>query len=498
MDRIAIDQYGYSGILLMKTAGQRAFANIMACFSGFEPMVVLCGSGNNGGDGYVVAQCAQAIGLEVIVVQAAAPKTRDAIQVCQEFVDRGGSIITSDTNDIEVLRSAGLIIDGLFGTGLNRAPSGCYADLIRVANQADCPVAALDIPSGLDSDTGFAFDPCIEASMTVTFIGKKFGLFTGQGKNCSGQIKFEDLNLPGDIQESVKPIAKIIPSPELKKSPLKKRMADSHKGNYGNIIIAGGDNGMLGAALLAGRAALRCGSGRVTVLSTERHLDMPALHCPELMSQCIENETGFARLCEQCDVVVVGPGMGLSDWSKQIFDGLIELQKPMVIDADGLVLLAEAFRKRDVRKHDHVKTVLDHWVLTPHPGEAAKLLGCSTADVQKDRIGAVKAIGEQFGGVCVLKGAGTLVADLSAAVGVCDRGNPGMASAGTGDVLAGIIGSLIGQNLDSGNLDLGKAAQAGVWLHATCADNIAGKIGMASLLAGDIIDALPEALSSMH
>ncbi len=490
MDRIAIDRYGYSGLLLMKTAGERAFANIMACFSGVEPMVVLCGSGNNGGDGYVVAKCAQAIGLEVVVVQASEPKTRDAIQVCHEFVDRGGSIITSDTNDIEVLQSAGLIIDGLFGTGLNRAPSGFYADLIRVANQAsclaDCPVVALDIPSGLDSDTGFAFDPCIKAAMTVTFIGKKFGLFTGQGKNCSGRIKFEDLNLPGDIQKSVKPIARIIPRPELKK-----RVPDSHKGDYGNIIIAGGDNGMLGAALLAGRAALRCGSGRVTVLSTERHLDMPALHCPELMSQCIENETGFARLCEHSDVVVVGPGMGLSDWSKQIFDCLIELQKPMVIDADGLVLLADAFGKRDAGKHDH-------WVLTPHPGEAATLLGCSTADVQKDRIGAVKAIGEQFGGVCVLKGAGTLIADLSAAVGVCDRGNPGMASAGTGDVLAGIIGSLIGQNLDSGNLDLGKAAQAGVWLHATCADKIAGKIGMASLLAGDIIDALPETLSSMH
>ncbi len=492
MDRIAIDRYGYSGLLLMKTAGERAFANIMARFSAAEPMVVLCGSGNNGGDGYVVAKCAQVIGLEVIVVQASAPKTKDTIQVCQEFVDRGGSIITSDTNDIEALRSAGLIIDGLFGTGLNRAPSGCYADLIRAANQASCqvgrqagcPVVALDIPSGLDSDTGFAFDPCIEASMTVTFIGQKFGLFTGQGKNCSGQIKFEDLNLPADIQESIKPIAKIIPSPALKKSPLKKRKADSHKGDYGNIIIAGGDNGMLGAPLLAGRAALRCGSGRVTVLSTERHLDMPALHCPELMSQCIEDKTGFARLCEQCDVVVIGPGMGLSDWSKRIFDGLIELQKPMVIDADGLAFLAEAFGKRD------------HWVLTPHPGEAAKLLGCSTAEVQQNRLGAVTAISEKFGGVCVLKGAGTLVADASDAsdmVGVCDRGNPGMATAGAGDVLAGMIGSLMGQDFDPG-----KAAQAGVWLHATCADKIAARIGMASLLAGDIIDALPETLSSVQ
>lgn len=465
----------------MKTAGKRAFENIMTCFSGVEPMVVLCGSGNNGGDGYVVAKCAQAIGMAVIVVQAAEPKTSHAIQVCQEFIDGGGVI----ENDRDSLAGAGLIVDGIFGTGLTRAPAGFYAELIRAANQVGCrvgcPVVALDIPSGLNSDSGFAFEPCIKASMTVTFIGQKLGLFTGQGKNCSGQIKFEDLNLPADIQKSVQHIATIIPSPKLKK-----RAPDSHKGDYGNIIIAGGDNGMLGAALLAGRAALRCGSGRVTVLSTERHLDMPALHCPELMSQCMENETACARLCEQCDVLVMGPGMGMNDWSKQLFDCLIDLQKPMVIDADGLTFLADAFSKRNIRKRDH-------WVLTPHPGEAAKLLGCTSADIQKDRIAAVKTISEQFGGVCVLKGAGTLVAGLSATVGVCERGNPGMATAGSGDVLAGIIGALMGQNLAPD-----KAAESGVWLHATCADKVAGQIGMAGLLAGDIIDALPEILSSVY
>lgn len=475
----------------MKTAGERAFVNIMAGYSGVERLVVLCGSGNNGGDGYVVAKCSQAVGLEVVVVQAAAPKTSEAIQVCQEFVEGGGIVV----NDVEVLRSAGLIVDALFGTGLNRAPSGFYAALIGVANQTSCPVVALDMPSGLDSDSGFAFDPCITASMTVTFIGQKVGLFTGRGKNCSGQIKFEDLNLPADISASVKPVARIIQRPKLETSLLKKRMADSHKGNYGNIIIAGGDNGMLGAPLLAGRAALRCGSGRVTILSTERHLDMPALHCPELMSQCIENKTDLARLCEQCDVVVIGPGMGLSEWGKQIFDRLIDLQKYMVIDADGLSFLADAFRAQEAQKSDQ-------WVLTPHPAEAATLLDCSTADVQKDRIGAVKTISEKFGGVCVLKGAGTLVAGLSATLGVCDGGNPGMATAGTGDVLAGIIGSLMGQNFGSdngvGSLDLGKAAQAGVWLHAACADKVSEQIGMASLLAGDIIDALPATLSSVY
>ncbi len=497
MEQIAINQYEYCGLSLMKTAGEQAFTHIMSDFCGVESLVILCGAGNNGGDGYVVAECARAIGLDVVVVQASVAKTADAMWVCQEFVEHGGVV----TNDMATLRRAGLIVDALFGIGLNRAPSGFYADLIRTANQTQCPVVALDIPSGLNSDTGFAFSPCIVASMTITFIAQKFGLFTGQGTHCSGIIKFADLNLPHVIQDTIqgvlKPIATLIKSPKLKP-----RLADSHKGDYGNIIVAGGDNGMLGAVLLAGRAALRCGSGRVTVLSTTQHLDMPALHCPELISQCIENESALVPLLERSDVVVIGPGLGLSDWSKQLFNRLLDgylldhhrlarhRSTPMLIDADGLILLAENPQK------------YDYWVLTPHPKEAAKLLGCSTADVQKDRIGAVKSIAERFGGVCVLKGAGTLVADSSAAVSVCDCGNPGMATAGMGDVLSGIIAALIGQHLDrqhpEQHPDLGKIAQTGVWLHSMCSDNVSARTGMAGLLAGDVIDALPAMLSSLE
>ncbi len=452
-------------------------------------MVVLCGSGNNGGDGYVVAQCAQAIGLEVVVIQAAAPKTATAIQVCEGFVDHGGII----TNQITALQNTALIVDGLFGIGLNRAPAGFYADLIRATNQARCAVIALDVPSGLDGDTGFAFDPCIVASMTITFIGQKIGLLTGAGRNYSGEIKLEDLNLAEDIRQRVTPVATCIELPQRKK-----RMPDSHKGDYGNIMIAGGNNGMLGAVLLAGSAALRCGSGRVTILSTEKHLDMPALHCPELMSQCIENKIGFEPLCEQSEVVVLGPGLGLNDWSKRVFDYLIELhlnrQRPMLIDADGLTLLAEQ-QTENPRKSDY-------WILTPHPGEAAKLLACSTAEIQQDRIGAVKAVAAQFGGVCVLKGAGTLVADCGG-VRVCEHGNTGMATAGMGDVLSGIIGSLMGQswmgqNRDQPNHELGKIAATGVWLHSVCAGRVVERVGEASLLAGDVIDGLAEVLLGLE
>ncbi len=475
LDQIAITEYGYTGLGLMKAAGERAFANIMRYYSGAATIVVLCGSGNNGGDGYVVANCAHGVGMDVIVVQTQEPKTDESIQVFREYVANGGRVRKCDPDEIS---GAGLIVDGLLGTGLNRAPSGPCADLIRAANHSGCPVVALDIPSGLGSDTGHAFDPCMEADMTITFIGKKFGLFTGQGRNYCGDIKFEDLSLPAVIQESIKPLAKILEPPNLEKSILKKRVRDSHKGDYGNVVVAGGHDGMLGATLLAGRAALRCGSGLVTILSTKKHLDLPALHCPELMSQYIENNSGFDRLRNCSNAIILGPGLGQSNWSKTIFKALIDAEKPMVVDADGLSLLAQNPCKSD------------HWVLTPHPGEAAILLDCTPADIQTDRFGAVTAITEKYGGVCVLKGAGTLISDQCKKVSICDLGNPGMATAGMGDVLSGIIGSLLGQNLSTGD-----AAKTGVWLHAACADRKSSQIGMSSLLASDIIEILPSVLS---
>ncbi len=437
-------------------------------------MVVLCGSGNNGGDGYVVANCAQSIGIDVIVLQSSDPGTESAIEVCKEFLQNNGRVGAFDP---AIIQNAGIIVDGLFGTGLNRAPSGVYAEFIEAANQAPCPVISLDIPSGLNSDTGNAFEPCIDATMTVTFIAHKIGMFTGQGKNLCGQIKFESLNLPPEVQGSVTPLATIIRPPSF---PL--RNPDSHKGSYGNIVIAGGNRGMLGATLLAGQAALRCGCGMVTILSTKKHIDLPALVCPELMSQHIENKSGLDRLCERCDVIVLGPGLGQSGWSEKVFDLVLDLDLPMVIDADGLNWLA----RKPVQRNN--------WILTPHPGEAGRLLGWTTAEVQRDRLRAVKAVTDQYGGVCILKGAGTLVASSVGHIALCDRGNAGMATAGMGDVLSGMLGSLLGQQSVNQLSDI-QVAEAGVWLHGTCADNAAKKLGMPSLLASDVIDRLPDVMS---
>lgn len=471
LDRIAIEEFGVSGLDLMKNAGERAFFNIQQNFPDVNNVVVLCGSGNNGGDGYVVANCALSIGLNVSAIQVGSPKTKDAAQVCKEYIDNGGSILGLDNDTPE---DADLIVDGLFGTGLNRAPIGKYKDLISNVNSMGCPVVSLDVPSGLESQNGFVFDPCIQASMTVSFIGKKFALFSGQGKNHSGLIVFESINLPEQVYELVKPIAKLL-VPDLALT----RKLDSHKGNYGNVVIVGGDTGMLGATLLAGRAALRCGSGLVTVLSTDSHLDMPALHSPELMSQSLKNNNKVNKLLNACDAIVFGPGLGQSEWSKTTFKKVIDMPVPKVVDADGLNLLAKNPVKRD------------DWVLTPHPGEAATLLKSSSQEIQKDRIGAAKAIVNKYGGVCVLKGAGTLVVDNSGDVAVCEAGNPGMATAGMGDVLSGVIGSLLGQKYS-----VRKAAENGVWVHSASADKVAEKIGEASLIAGDVIEVLPEILKS--
>ncbi len=467
LDRIAMEEFGFCGLELMKTAGRRAFSRITGQFGYREPFVVLCGAGNNGGDGYVVARCALETGLDVRVVQAFVPKTPGTVQTCQEYLDLGGTVASGNRG--EILHGAGLIVDGLFGTGLSRAPAGASAELISAANRVRCPVAALDIPSGLDSDTGAAFSPCIRADMTVTFIGKKLGLYTGAGTERCGPVCLEDLGVPAAAHDRLSAAGRMMAPPRLPG-----RRADSHKRDYGSVVVAGGNDGMLGAALLCGQAALRCGSGLVTVLSTRNHLDMPAMYCPELMSRCLEDALELDASLHRCDAVVLGPGLGQGKWSESVFERVLSLGRPTVIDADGLNILSRSGMKNE------------NQVLTPHPGEAARLLQCTPREIQNDRAEAAREITRQYGGVCILKGAGSLVADGPGEVTVCDRGNPGMASAGMGDVLSGIVGAWVGQGMP-----LPDAACAGVWLHSACADQVAENLGETSLLASDVVNGLP-------
>jgi len=475
LDRIVIEQHGVPGIALMRRAGEAAFTRIMERYSGAGRMVVVCGPGNNGGDGYVVAGCARRIGMDVTVLAAAQPATADAAEAAGDYHDAGGTTIeVNGQNDLAALASADLIVDALFGTGLKRAPQGVAAESIRRINAAACPVAALDMPSGLHSDTGAAFSPCIAADLTVTFIGVKLGLLTGQGRARAGEIIFQDLRIPHEARRAVAPVARLIAAP-----PLKRRALDMHKGDAGRVLVVGGGPGMLGAVLLAGEAALRCGSGLVTVASTEAHLDLAALRCAELMSADAGRLSAQA-LGVRADALVLGPGLGQTDWGAQVFQRFIDCEVPMVVDADGLNYLARLAHSSG----DAIRRPPNR-VLTPHPGEAARLLQTTTADIQADRPGAARAIADRFGGVCVLKGSGTLVVCAPHRMWVCDRGNPGMASAGMGDVLSGITGALLAQGLPA--MD---AAAAAVWLHATSADAAVQETGERGLLARDVIAGL--------
>ncbi|MGI9317229.1 MAG: NAD(P)H-hydrate dehydratase [bacterium] len=462
LDRLAIEEFGTPGLTLMERAGRCAFDQIMQRFPGADRVVVMCGPGNNGGDGYVVARLMHQIGVQVVVVRTSEPKTKDATTVCQAYLKVGGSI---EENASEVVACADLIVDALLGAGLTRTPSPPFASLIEDVNQNPCPCVAIDLPSGLSGDTGQAFDPTINATCTVTFIGKKLGMYTADGETVCGERIYESLDIDPEVYRHVSPAAQILAAPKF--AP---RKSNSHKGNYGDVVIAGGDYGMLGAVLLAGRAALRTGAGLVTVASRENHLDKPALSQPELMSDVYEQSGQCEALLSRADAIVIGPGTRKNAWGQDIFTATTQTGCARVIDAGGLRMLAATVRNK-----------FDQQVLTPHPGEAAALLKCTSAEIQQDRVAAATAICDQFGGVCVLKGAGTIIAG-NGLVRICDRGNPGMASAGMGDVLSGMIGALLAMGMAPM-----EAACAGVWLHAESADRAARVTSQPALLASDVI-----------
>ena len=467
LDRVAIDEYGTPGLELMERAGRCLFDQVVRRYSGHVPVLVLCGSGNNGGDGYVVARLLHGIGMEVHVMATSEPGTPDAREACRRFLDAGGRL---EPNDGDRFGHAALVIDAMLGSGLSRAPEGLCAEFIRAAGSCGCPVVAVDLPSGLSGDTGRAFDPCMRADLTVTFIGRKLGQYTADGPDHCGELVFDSLGLEQAVYGEVPPAAVLTRGPERRPRP-----RNSHKGLYGHLVVAGGEPGMLGAVLLAGRAGLRTGAGLVTVLSVAEHLDRAPLVQPELMTRAYRPDGGSAEPFAGADAVVFGPGTSGAEWSAGLFGMLARTGVPVLLDAGGLHLLAAMPDRNDSR------------VLTPHPGEAAVLLGCRAGEIQADRLAAAAEIQRCYGGVCVLKGAGTVI--RGAGTEICDRGNPGMASAGTGDVLSGIIGALL-----AGGLAPWDAARQGVWLHGMAGDLAGGELGERSLTATDVIDRLPAVL----
>jgi ADP-dependent NAD(P)H-hydrate dehydratase / NAD(P)H-hydrate epimerase len=462
-DRIAIQERGIPGFELMSRAGYEVFQCIRNKWPDAQTVAVFCGPGNNGGDGYIIAGLALEAGLTVRVYSLSDPATLkgDALTAYQNYVEAKGTIIPFQ---VEEIIDADVIVDALLGTGLDRPVTGLYALAIQAINQSLAPVVAVDNPSGLNTDTGNVLGCAVTADCTVTFIGLKQGLFTGQAANYCGEISYASLAVPDDIFREISGSAV-----RVVKTPLPRRQRCSHKGNYGHVLIVGGDCGYSGAARLAGEAALRVGAGLVSVATRTEHAGLMNLNRPELMCHGVGSARQLAVMLEKASVVVIGPGLGQSDWAKRLFSATIKAQKPLIIDADGLNLLARS------------PVINPGWILTPHPGEASRLLNCSTTEIQRDRFAAVSAIQAKYGGITILKGAGTLIASEDE-IAVSTTGNPGMASGGMGDVLAGVIAGLLAQGLPLKN-----AAQQGVFCHGQAADLAAEKGGERGLLASDLM-----------
>ncbi|APZ43550.1 bifunctional ADP-dependent NAD(P)H-hydrate dehydratase/NAD(P)H-hydrate epimerase [Acidihalobacter ferrooxydans] len=463
VDRRAIDELGIPGYTLMRRAGAAAFETLRARWPQARSLCAVCGSGNNGGDGLVVASLARQAGWNVRVMMLGdGPRAGgEAAQALADWRASGGEVEPFGG----ALPPADVYLDALFGTGLTRAPEGRWSAAIDAL--AGREVLALDVPSGLDADHGHAPGTVVRAQATISFIVRKRGLYTGVGPECAGERIFAGLDVPPAAFAGIEPQAMLRQAPH----PLARRSRSSHKGDHGRVLIVGGAPGMSGAARLAGEAALRVGAGLVTVATHPAHAATLNVGRWELMVRGVRDPAELAPLLASADIVAVGPGLGSDAWGRSLWSQVLGTRLPLVVDADALNLLAQ----NPVRR--------EHWVLTPHPGEAGRLLGCTVARVQSDRFAAVAELVHRYGGTCVLKGAGSLV-QTSGVPFVCAAGNPGMASGGMGDVLTGVIAGLAAQGLA---LDV--AVCDGVCLHAAAGD-MAARDGERGLLAADVIDQL--------
>jgi NAD(P)H-hydrate epimerase len=484
LEQLAIKQFGIPAYELMKRAGQAVFDVVISRYPQHKKILVLCGAGNNAGDGYVVARLARQAGLDISVVSLIDPDTlkNEALLAYHDWL----SVAKNTTTDISVIDEAEIIVDALLGTGLKRDVSAQWAEWIDAVNKSEKPVIAVDLPSGLIADTGAIAGCAVQADVTVCFIGLKQGMFTAQANDVCGEIIFDDLGLAGEVYASLEADARLIKTIDYALLPPRK--ASSNKGNFGHVLVVGGNAGMPGAVILAAKAALRTGAGLVTVVTADSNLDAIMTALPEVMVKtCDENtltEVLTASFLNKITHIAIGMGLGQDDWSLALLRFCSQLDKPMLVDADALNLLAN----NDIK-------IRSELIVTPHPGEAARLLlatsASSSGDIQHDRFAAIRQLHQLFiaGESCVviLKGSGSLIFD-GQKMKVCALGNAAMAAPGMGDVLSGIVIALMAQKID-----ISDAAELGVCLHAAAAQLVT-RDKTRGLLASDVINELPEVL----
>jgi NAD(P)H-hydrate epimerase len=460
----------------MKRAGLAVFEAARARFPEARRWLCLCGAGNNGGDGYVIARLARSAGIEVTVcaLRDIDGLSGDAATAAADWLAADGAVEPWPLPDDTMPE---LVIDAMLGTGLDRELSGEYREAVAFVCRLPCPAVAVDIPSGLQADTGCVMGAAVRADLTVSFIGLKRGLFTAAGPDQCGEVLFYDLGTPADIHAEI-PVSGILIRETLLEDLMPLRRRNSHKGDFGHVLVVGGAAGMSGAAQLAGEAALRSGAGLVSVATHPAHASMLNLGCPELMVSAVETAGDLASPMERASVLAAGPGLGQGSWGRVLLDACLESPLPLVVDADGLNLLAGQPRQRH------------QWVLTPHPAEAGRLLQCTTGEVQNDRVEQAIRLAQRYAAVVVLKGCGTVVAAPDGRYGICSLGNAGMATGGSGDVLTGIIAGFMAQGLDPWD-----AAGAGVAAHGAAGDLVAVTQGERGMLASDISAALPAVIN---
>jgi ADP-dependent NAD(P)H-hydrate dehydratase / NAD(P)H-hydrate epimerase len=501
LDARAITTLGIPGASLMEQAGRGA-AQAIVDFLGPRGrgarVAIVCGKGGNGGDGFVVARRLKRVGMRPTVwLTAAESEIRgDAAQKLRELRRAGvRPRLIQDEGRVAVhLAEAELIVDALLGTGARGAPSGLTARAIELINAARRPVVALDIPSGASADGDPTSWPVIRASLTATFAGLKRGLLVGPSADLAGRVRVVPIGIPED--EVAREMATFTVDRADVAAMFPDRPREAHKGTYGHLLIVGGSRGKTGAAALAARAAMRAGTGLVTVATAASQQPIVAALLLESMTEALaesavgtiglEAADAIAELADRLDAVALGPGLGLDPSAQEAARRLIEeIARPMVVDADALSALAGRLQILGAARGPRC--------LTPHPGEMARMLGATVADVQRDRIACARAFATEHGVHLLLKGPASVLADPAGRVYLNPTGNPGMASGGMGDVLTGILGALLARGADPA-----AAQRAAAYLHGLAGDLAAAAVGQESLIAGDVIEALPRAFRALR
>jgi len=448
LDKFAIEDYGRAGYTLMLSAGTAVFDCYRERWPLARRILVLAGPGNNGGDGYVVACLATEAGHQVDLIgfgETAAGGDADRFR--QQWLTVGGKVIepTEVEPGEQLFTQYDLVVDALLGTGLSRSPAEPMSTWIDAVNHSGLPCISVDVPSGLNSDTGAVPGVAIRAQATVTFIGRKQGLYTGQAAQQSGNVFFDDLGVPTEVYRQLAANARLLTWGNRRLPMFLPRQRSSHKGNHGHLLLIAGGSGMAGAAIIAGSAALRAGCGLVSAAVHPANVAAVVNARPEMMVHGVSNAADLTNLLERADVVAIGP------------------------------------------LHN------DNWILTPHVGEAARLLYSDVEEVEQNRFEAVSALLKRYSGTILLKGAGTLIHSRAVLPTVVQGGNPGMASGGMGDALTGVIGAFLAQGLDQDN-----AAILGAAAHGWAGDLAASENGERGMLASDLIARLPQIINGIH